>query len=172
MNSQVLLYSTGNYTQHVSITLVKNRIWKRIYIYIYIYMYTYTHTHIYTNSIYILSKLWEIVEDREAWHATIHWVAKSWTWLSDWTTTAYTYIRSNHIAVHLKLTQHCTPTVLQWKKIIFLICAMGVIAVASQWAILKITGGVSGKESTYQCRRYERHGFDPWVRKIPWRKAW
>ena len=49
---------------------------------------------------------------------------------------------------------------------------MGIIEVASQWAILKITGGVSGKESTYQCRTYKRHGFDPWVRKIPWRKAW
>jgi len=30
-----------------------------------------------------LSKLWEIVEDRGAWHATIHGVAKSWTGLKD-----------------------------------------------------------------------------------------
>ena len=33
-------------------------------------------------------------------------------------------------------------------------------------------GGASGKEPTYQCRRHKRHGFDPWIRKIPWRKAW
>ena len=33
-----------------------------------------------------LSKLWEMVKDREAWHAVVHAVAKSQTQLSDWTT--------------------------------------------------------------------------------------
>ena len=28
---------------------------------------------------------------------------------------------------------------------------------------------LSGKESTCQCRTRQRQGFDPWVRKIPWR---
>ena len=32
--------------------------------------------------------------------------------------------------------------------------------------------GASDKEPTYQCRRHKRHGFDPWIRKIPWRRAW
>ena len=32
----------------------------------------------------------------------------------------------------------------------------------------------SFKESACQCKRHKRQGFDPWVRKIPWRRilAW
>ena len=32
-----------------------------------------------------LSKFWELVMDRQAWHVAVHWVAKSQTQLSDWT---------------------------------------------------------------------------------------
>ena len=32
-----------------------------------------------------LSKLQELVKDREAWHTAVHGVTKSQTWLSDWT---------------------------------------------------------------------------------------
>ena len=34
-----------------------------------------------------LSKLWEMVKDREAWHAVVHGIAKSWTWLRNLTAT-------------------------------------------------------------------------------------
>ena len=40
-----------------------------------------------TNSMDMnLSKLWATEKDREAWSATVHGIAKSCTWLSNWTT--------------------------------------------------------------------------------------
>ena len=38
-----------------------------------------------------------------------------------------------------------------------------------QWGF---PGGTSGKELTRQCRSCKRLRFDPWVRKIPWRRTW
>ena len=39
-----------------------------------------------------LSKVWKILKDREAWHAAVHGVAKSWIWLSGWTTTTIFFL--------------------------------------------------------------------------------
>ena len=48
-----------------------------------------------------LSKLQEMVKDREAWHATIHWVSKSRTWLNDLTTAAMLFAyRFVYIYIH------------------------------------------------------------------------
>ena len=37
---------------------------------------------------------------------------------------------------------------------------------------LGFLGSTSGKEPICQCRRCKKHGFNPWVGKIPWRRIW
>ena len=39
------------------------------------------------------------------------------------------------------------------------------------WKLIGSPGGTSGKEAACTCRRHRRRGFDPWVGKIPWRRA-
>ena len=38
--------------------------------------------------------------------------------------------------------------------------------------VLRLPLYLSGKEPVCQCRRCKRRGFDPWIRKIPWRRKW
>ena len=40
------------------------------------------------------------------------------------------------------------------------------------WAFIVQSSGPIGEEIASQCRRLKRCGFDPWVRNIPWRRAW
>ena len=61
-----------------------------------------------------LSRLWELVTDREAWHAAVHGVTKNWTWLRDF---------HFHFPTHCMLTEityfwwwHPTPVLLPGKS--------------------------------------------------------
>ena len=37
---------------------------------------------------------------------------------------------------------------------------------------LGFLSGTSGQEPACPCRGHKRYGFDPWIGKIPWRRAW
>ena len=51
-------------------------------------------------------------------------------------------------------------------------CGWDVICLVPHKVIFSFLGGASGKESTCQCMRHKRWGFDPWVGKIPLSRKW
>ena len=53
-----------------------------------------------------LSKLWEVVKDREAGCAAVHRAAKSWSWLSNWTTKIMILVSFLHINKIKKYFNH------------------------------------------------------------------
>ena len=57
-----------------------------------------------------LSKFRELLMDREAWNTEVHSVAKSWTWLSNWTELKYIYL---HIQLYVA---QVISRAKQWKE--------------------------------------------------------
>ena len=52
------------------------------------------------------------------------------------------------------------------------LCSMSSLSIVSNLCFMRICRSsrwLSGKEPTCKCRR---HGFPPWVRKVPWRRSW
>ena len=65
-----------------------------------------------------LNKFCEVVKDREAWHAPVHGVTKSWTWLRDWTRTNYhptIYLSSASRMHHWHSCLHNIPHLTKFK---------------------------------------------------------
>ena len=68
---------------------------------------------------------------------------------------------------HASITKHWVEFFVSYSSFAIPICiTYGYVYV---WDFQGLT---SGKEPTCQCRKHERRGFIPWVRKTPWRRAW
>ena len=106
----------------------------------------------------------EIVKDRKAWRAAVH--------------------RLQSIGQELVTEQQQhkeTQTVLiSYSSIIFFFNVQIFLSAKNNNSkiingiinIMVFPGAASGKEPTCQCRRHKRCGFNPWVGKIFWSRAW
>ena len=106
--------------------------------------------------------------DGGAWWAAVHGVAKNRTRLSDFTSTFRFLALEKEMAAHSGVLAWRIPGTGKPGGL----PSMGSHRVGHDWSDLAAVGGASNKEPNCQFRRHKRHGFNPWVRKIPWRRSW
>ena len=117
-----------------------------------------------------LSKPWETVKDRGAWCTAAHGVAKSQTWLCNWTELV---LFINHAKTNFQCSNLKT-----WGSIILILILLlsfvgsNLLGVPrrNSWGSftwLWTLGGSDGKESACNVGRPR---FNPWVRRICWRR--
>ena len=122
--------------------------------------------------------------DKGAWWATVQWVAKSQTQLN-WLNVAFleslcgcgmTLVLERSLTTiysSLLLEAGLQVSHLSWE--FTLILKTSEIPWLSNWhPVMKpwgSPGGPGGKEPSCQCRRCDNREFQPWVGKIPWRRA-
>ena len=112
------------------------------------------------------------------WWAAVHGVAKSRTWLSDFTLTFHFHALEKEMSNHSSVLAWRIPGMGEPGGL----PSVGSHRVGHDWSDLAAAaatschgcfpGGASGKEPAYQRRRCKSRGFNHCVRKIPWSRAW
>ena len=74
--------------------------------------------------------------------------------------------------VHKEQLYKCQCSFLLTLSSLSYFCVLLVDINLSYESYLGFSGGASGKEPTYYCRRWKRHKFDLWLGKIPWNRKW
>ena len=115
-----------------------------------------------------LCKLQELVMDRESWHAAVHSVTKSWTWLSDWTELVISLLQAMAKLVCFLFLIILLPTHFQAAhNLIFVtihLCSLNKFLVFHLSCQLLHQSGPRKTETM--------NNQSDWIRKNPWRRKW